>query len=587
MKKLKTYMLRYWYLYLVGMVCMVGAIVLDMVTPQITRRIIDDVIVGGQMQLLTGLLAGVLGIGFGRAVLQYVKEFLWDSVGAKVGDDMRKDLFRHLQTLSMDFFDRHNTGELMTRVKDDTDKVWGVAGFVGSLALEALIHTAFVLICMFRLNPWLTLVPLAVLPVIGFLAVRMENRLGVVYEEISEETAKLNTVAQECIAGVRTVKAFARESYEIEKFSRHNRKFYELNMNQARLVADHQPAITFLGKLMLLMVVIVGGLMVIGGKMTLGDLGAFSEYANNTIWPMEILGWLSNDIASAFASWKKIRKVAEQTPQIEDSVDAQPLPKVKGEIVFDHVSLTRDGHEILRDVSFRIEPGHTLGIMGMTGAGKTTIVNLLQRFYDVTSGRILLDGVDIRRIPLSQLRASMSVVMQEVFLFSDTVSENVKTGKREMLGQNTVEWAAARAGASPFIRKLANQYETVIGERGVGLSGGQKQRISIARAIAKEAPVLIMDDATSALDMETEKMIQKNLREVSGLTKIIIGHRISAVRSADEILVLDHNTIAERGSHEELMRRHGLYYQTWCVQYEDMEQNCRKMPREAEAGLSA
>lgn len=306
--------------------------------------------------------------------------------------------------------------------------------------------------------------------------------------------------------------------------------------------------------------------MVIGGKMTLGDLGAFSEYANNVIWPMEILGWLSNDIASAFASWKKIQKVAKQEPQIADDKDAQPLPQVKGEITFDHVSLTRGGHEILRDVSFQIRPGHTLGIMGMTGAGKTTIVNLLQRFYDVTSGRILLDGVDIRTIPLAQLRASMAVVMQEVFLFSDTVSENVKTGKRGTLSQDTVKWAAVRAGASPFIEDLSNQYETVVGERGVGLSGGQKQRLCIARAIAKQAPVLILDDATSALDMETEKLIQKNLREVSGLTKIIIGHRVSAVRSADEILVLDHNTIAERGTHEELMSQQGQYYQTWCVQ---------------------
>ncbi len=566
MKKLKTYMLHYWYLYLLGTVCMVSAIVLDMITPQITRRIIDEVIVGGKMELLMGLLAGILAIGFSRAILQYIKEFTWDSVGAKIGRDMRIDLFRHVQALSMDFFDKHNTGELMTRVKDDVDRVWGVVGFVGNLSLEAVIHTIFVLTCMFRLNPWLTLAPLVVLPVIGVLAIRMENKLGVVYDEISEETAELNTVAQECIAGVRTVKAFARENYEIEKFSRHNRRFYDLNMRQARLVADHQPLITFLGKLMLLLVVIVGGLMVIGGKMTLGDLGAFSEYANNVIWPMEILGWLSNDIASAFASWKKIQKVAKQEPQIADDKDAQPLPQVKGEITFDHVSLTRGGHEILRDVSFQIRPGHTLGIMGMTGAGKTTIVNLLQRFYDVTSGRILLDGVDIRTIPLAQLRASMAVVMQEVFLFSDTVSENVKTGKRGTLSQDTVKWAAVRAGASPFIEDLSNQYETVVGERGVGLSGGQKQRLCIARAIAKQAPVLILDDATSALDMETEKLIQKNLREVSGLTKIIIGHRVSAVRSADEILVLDHNTIAERGTHEELMSQQGQYYQTWCVQ---------------------
>ena len=581
MKKLRTYLMRYWYLYLFGMICMIAAIVLDMITPQITRRIIDEVIVGGQMQLLMKFLMGVLGIGLARAVLQYAKEFTWDCVGVKIGNEMRIDLFRHIQTLSMDFFDKHNTGELMTRVKDDVDKVWVVLGFVGSLAIEALIHTVFVLTCMYRINPWLTLIPLCVLPVIGFLAVRMENRLGTVYDQISEETARLNTVAQECIAGVRTVKAFAREEYEIKKFSRHNRRFYDLNMKQAKLLADHQPAISFFGKMMLLAVVIVGGFLVIGGKMSLGDLGAFSEYANNVIWPMEILGWLSNDIASAFASWKKIQKVAKSEPQIKDAEDAQALPQVKGRITFDHVSLTRGGQEILHDVSFEVEPGHTLGIMGMTGTGKTTIVSLLQRFYDVTDGRILLDGTDIRKIPLAQLRASLAVVMQEVFLFSDSVSENVRTGQREAMTQETVEWAAERAGAGQFIGGLAEKYDTVIGERGVGLSGGQKQRISIARALAKRAPVLILDDATSALDMETEKQIQHNLKQSEDMTRIIIAHRISAVRDADEIIVLEGGTIAERGTHETLMQGSTRYHDTWNVQYEE---NRRESGNDIEKG---
>ena len=581
MKKLRTYLMRYWYLYLFGMICMIAAIVLDMITPQITRRIIDEVIVGGQMQLLMQFLMGVLGIGLSRAVLQYAKEFTWDCVGVKIGNEMRIDLFRHIQTLSMDFFDKHNTGELMTRVKDDVDKVWVVLGFVGSLAIEALIHTVFVLTCMYRINPWLTLIPLCVLPVIGFLAVRMENRLGTVYDQISEETAELNTVAQECIAGVRTVKAFAREEYEIKKFSRHNRRFYDLNMKQAKLLADHQPAISFFGKMMLLAVVIVGGFLVIGGKMSLGDLGAFSEYANNVIWPMEILGWLSNDIASAFASWKKIQKVAKSEPQIKDAEDAQALPQVKGRITFDHVSLTRGGQEILHDVSFEVEPGHTLGIMGMTGTGKTTIVSLMQRFYDVTDGRILLDGTDIRKIPLAQLRASLAVVMQEVFLFSDSVSENVRTGQREAMTQETVEWAAERAGAGQFIGGLAEKYDTVIGERGVGLSGGQKQRISIARALAKRAPVLILDDATSALDMETEKQIQHNLKQSEDMTRIIIAHRISAVRDADEIIVLEGGTIAERGTHETLMQGSTRYHDTWNVQYEE---NRRESGNDIEKG---
>lgn len=571
MKKLSAYMKRYRFLYLLGFVSMVVSIALDMMAPQITKRIIDDVIVGGQLQLLMRLLLGLAGIGAGRAVFQYIKEFSYDSIGVCIGCDMRKDLFRHIQSMSMDFFDRHNTGELMTRVREDVDKVWLAVGFIGILAVEAVTHTILVMFFMFRLNPLLTMIPLLLLPIIGFCAVRMEQGLGGVYDEMSEETAKINTVAQECFAGVRTVKAFARERYEIEKFGRHNKRLYDLNMNQAGLVAKYQPRITFIGKVMLLAVIIAGGLLVIDGRMTLGDLGAFSEYANNVIWPMEIVGWLSNDIASAFASWKKIRRVGEQKPEITEPAQAKPLETVRGEIRFEHVGFSLDGHEILHDINFHLQPGRTLGVMGMTGAGKTTIVNLLQRFYDVTEGRILLDGTDIRELPLAQLRSSMAVVMQDVFLFSDSVTENVRTGRRDEIRQDTVEWAAARAGANRFIERLGNQYETVVGERGVGLSGGQKQRISIARAIAKRAPVLILDDATSALDMETEQLIQRNLDEVTDCGKIIIGHRISAVRRADEIIILDGSTIAERGTHEELMKKKGRYYQTWCVQYEQTE----------------
>ena len=302
MKKPGTYMKRYGPLYLLGFVCMVISLILDMAAPQITKHIIDDVIADGKLRLLTGFLLGLLGIGIGRAILQYIKEFTYDAVGVSVGYHMRRDLFSHLETMSADFFDRHNTGELMTRVKEDVDRVWMATGFVGILAVEAVTHTILVLFFMFRLNPVLTLVPLVILPVIGICAIRMEGKLGIVYDKISEETAELNTVAQEALSGIRTVKAFAREEYEIKKFGRHNRKFYDLNMEQAKTVADYQPAITFLGNTMLLMVIIIGGLMVISGRMTLGALGAFSEYANNIIWPMEIVGWLSNDLASAFAS---------------------------------------------------------------------------------------------------------------------------------------------------------------------------------------------------------------------------------------------------------------------------------------------
>ena len=565
--KLKNYLKKFKYHYLLGSICMLLAIVLDLMSPFLTRRIIDDVILDGKTQILMSLLLGLLGIGFGRAVLGYVKEFTFDWIGTTAANRMRKDVFDHVQTLSVDFFHRHNTGELMTRIKDDVDKVCSAIGFIGMLAVEAAIHTVLVVVCMLRLSPVLTLVPLVMLPVIGFLALRMEKRLGAVYEEISDETAALNTVAEENLAGVRTVKAFAKEEFELNKFRKRNRRFYDLNMEQAHLVASYQPLISFLGKVLLLEVVIAGGLLVIHGNMTLGTLGAFSEYANNIIWPMEIIGWLSNDIASAAASWKKIQTIMGEKPVIKNQENALVPEEIQGRLTFDNVSLKLDGQQILENVSFDLQPGKTLGIMGMTGAGKSMLVSLAQRFYDPTEGRILLDSMDVKTLSLASLRSSMAVVFQDVFLFSDTVNQNIRMGQKRRMMPETVRWALKLADALGFVSQLGEQEETLIGERGVGLSGGQKQRISIARAMAKKAPILILDDSTSALDMETERQIQSDLKKVEHISKIIIGHRISAVRDADEILILENGKVLERGTHEDLMRRRGQYYHTWCVQY--------------------
>ena len=332
-------------------------------------------------------------------------------------------------------------------------------------------------------------------------------------------------------------------------------------------MASYQPLISFLGKVLLLAVVIAGGLLVIRGNMTLGTLGAFSEYANNIIWPMEIIGWLSNDIASAAASWKKIQKIMGEKPVIKNQESALVPKEIQGRLTFDNVSLKLDGQQILENVSFDLQPGKTLGIMGMTGAGKSMLVSLAQRFYDPTEGHILLDNIDLKTLSLASLRSSMAVVFQDVFLFSDTVNQNVRMGQKRRMMRETVRWALKQADAFGFVSQLSEQEETLIGERGVGLSGGQKQRISIARAMAKKAPILILDDSTSALDMETERQIQSDLKKVEHISKIIIGHRISAVRDADEILILENGKVLERGTHEELMRRKGQYYRTWCVQY--------------------
>ncbi len=567
MKKLYTYIGKHWLGYVFAILCMVTAIVLDMIYPMITESIIDDVMLDGKTEILFGLLLGIVVVGVGRAITGYFKEFTFDKLASTIGSEMRKDLFNHIQSLSMDYFAKTNTGELMARVKDDVDRVWDVLGFVGMLLMEVVIHVSIVLYCMFTRNRKLAFLPLITMIVCGVAAVIMERKLDKVYEEISEENAVLTTVAEENLAGVRTVKAFAREKFEIEKFLSHNNKYYKLNITQSKVMAKYYPVFQFVGKALPVITTVLGGVSVMKGEMSLGALVAFVEYTRNCTWPMEMMGWLTNGLSSGIASYKKIKKIYEENTEICNKEDAVVLEKVIGEVTFENVSFAVDGKEILEDISFHLPAGKTLGIMGATGSGKSSIINLLQRFFDVSDGSVKVDGVDIRDLTLKQLRSSIAVVLQDVFLFSDTIEENIKMGQRKLLSQEEIKYAANRARASQFIEKLDEQYETVIGERGVGLSGGQKQRISIARAFSKKSPILVLDDSTSALDMETEVKIQKNLNSLKGITKIIIGHRISAVRHADEIIYLKDGKIAERGTHEELLLKKGLYYETYLAQY--------------------
>ena len=570
MKKLHKYVGRYWYGYAFAIVCMILAIALDMLYPMISQSIIDDVIIGGELELLTKLLVGIAVVGIGRAIFGYYKEFTFDKLASSIGSDMRKDLFNHIQTLSMNYFSDTNTGELMARVKDDVDRIWDIVGMIGMLLLEVSIHVSFVLYCMFTRNWKLAFLPLFVMVACGASAIVMERKLNKVYEDISEENAVLTTVAEENLAGVRTVKAFAREQHEIQKFLSHNKRYYELNITQSKVLVKYQPWFQFVGKALPVCTTVLGGISVMKGEMSLGALVAFVEYTRNCTWPMEMMGWLANDLSAGIASYKKIKKIFSEEAEISNKEDALLLENIKGDVAFEHVSFEVDGKEILSDISFELPSGKTLGIMGATGSGKSSIINLLQGFYDVKDGAVKVDGTDIRDLTLKQLRSNVAVVLQDVFLFSDSIEENIKMGQRKELSMEKIRNAAQRAQASGFIEKLDEQYATVIGERGVGLSGGQKQRISIARALSKKSPILVLDDSTSALDMETEHEIQKMLNTLDDTTKIIIAHRISAVRHADEIIYLEDGKIAERGTHEELLAKKGLYYRTYQAQYGNM-----------------
>ena len=617
------YFKRYSFLYLIALLAMTAGTMLDQAAPLIVQHIIDDVLIAKKMEVLNFLLLGILGIGVGRCIFQYTKEYACDYAGSKIASEVRINLFQKIQSLSANFFDGINSGELMSRVKDDVDRIWDIAAFMGILMAEVFIRTVTTIIFMVRINWQLALIPIVGMIGSGVIAIMMEKHLDDLYGAVMQEGSEMNNTAAENLAGVRTVKAFAREGFEIAKFHKHNQKFYELNIDLSRVFVKYNPMIQTITRLLSVISLLLGGLIVMkgnplqgGAKMSVGELIAFTQYVGGMIWPMEMLGWLTNGFSSAKASVKRLNKIYAELPDITENSelakntagdDAELADAmfsqfdIAGDISFEHVTYSpvvecsrsecientaesdnnvvsirpsdysttgkTETRKILDDVSFDIKAGQTLGIMGSTGSGKTTIINLLKRMYDVTDGSIKLDGIDIRELPLPTLRRAISCVMQDIFLFSDTIDGNIRLGARESITTAEVRSALNQSHASEFVDKMEEKENTVIGERGVGLSGGQKQRITIARALARKTPVLVLDDSTSALDTETEQEIQGVLAELSGMTKIIIAHRISAVRKADKIIVLDKGRVAECGTHEELLALGGLYKETYDSQY--------------------
>ncbi len=568
MKRLFALIKKQWLPYFIGIMALLTSITLDMFNPYFIGEIIDRTVLHKDMNYLKTALLVLAGITIGRAVLGYTKEYGFDVGGSKVILNLRKNLFDHIQKMSFSFFDENNTGELMSRIKEDSENIMHAICFGIMLFIEQSVYFIIASIILITINWKLALICLFVMPIIEFVVFRLERNVGKTYEKISDQRAVLNSTAQQNISGVRVVKAFGRERYEIQKFLNQNEENYNINLEQVKIFAKHNPVIEFLSNLVLVLVISFGGYFVIKGEMTLGTLVAFSNYIFMLIWPMRLMGWLTNVIAQCIASVKKIDKIFDQEPSIKNCASPKTPEKITGQIVFKDVSFDFAGVTVLKDINITAEPGKTIAIMGITGAGKSSLVNLIGRYYDCTSGRVCFDGIDVKEMDLSVLRKNVSVVMQETFLFSDTIDENIRFGA-EGISNEDFRSACQDSMVDEFVSQMPKGYDTVIGERGIGLSGGQKQRISIARALVRRPKVLIMDDSTSALDMETEYAIEKAMEKWKSITKFIIAHRVSAVKNADEILYFEDGKIVERGNHNQLIKQKGRYYETYREQYRD------------------
>ena len=553
--------------HIIAMVICVFSCVLLLVNPALSQRLIDNVIMAGNPDPLLPILAVMLAVKLCREGSRYLMVIFMETDSQNVVFNLRKRLFTRMQYNDMAFFDRHRTGDMMTRMSADLDWCRHFLSYIDYRIVDAvctfLFSTIYLLFVSWKLTMLLIVITPALLLITKLFSSHVRPRFVFMREKLSE----MNTAAQENIAGNRVVKAFAREEYEKDRFEERNQAFMDSHLKINKTWLTFFPMIELLVNAIQIVTVFVGGLFIISGELTPGELAIFTGLSWAVSNPMREMGNLINDLQRWSTSAAKVIELYYSRPEITDAPDAQNHESLAGEIEFDHVSFTLGGQKILTDVSFSVQPGQTVAVMGPTGSGKTTLINLLARFYDVSEGQVRVDGCDVRKWKLSQLRGGIGTATQDVFLFSDTVEGNIAFGNQD-LSLDEVKDFARRADAAEFCDKLPEGYDTIIGERGVGLSGGQRQRIALARAMAVKPGILVMDDTTSAVDSETEQYIQEQLRNLPyHCTKFIIAQRISSMRDADLILVLQDGRITESGTHRELLEKKGYYWQTWRLQY--------------------
>jgi ATP-binding cassette subfamily B multidrug efflux pump len=567
-----TRFLKGYWLMIVGMfISLLVSTGATLIVPRLAQTIIDEGIARRNGSLVLWLSLAMILFAVVMALFQFAQGALGARVAHGSAYDMRNELYAKIQSLSFSYHDRAQTGQLLTRATSDVETVQRFVGQGFIMLLSAVFMMAGSLVLLLVANWRLALIMVVIIPLTFAIFSVFSRRAMPLFKQVQQRLANLNTVLQENLAGVRVVKAFVREDYETKRYEAANREFYELNIQVNRLLSLAFPSIFGISNVATLLVYWLGGNQVISGNLTVGQLVAFTNYVMIAFFPVMMIGILVSFLSSAAASAERVFEILDVRSEVVEKPDAIPLPPISGRVAFENVTFRyyESGEPVLKNVSFVAEPGQTIALLGATGSGKSTIINLIPRFYDVSEGRVTIDGYDVRDVTLESLRAQIGIVLQESTLFEDTIRENIAFGRPDASLEEIIE-AAKAAEAHDFIMSFPDGYETHVGERGVTLSGGQKQRIAIARALLMNPKILILDDATSSVDLATEYRIQKALqRLMKGRTSFVIAQRIATVLNADQILVLDKGEIVARGTHEELLESSEIYAQIYSSQLQD------------------
>lgn len=550
-----------------GLLMTTGIALLTIVSPYLSGIIVDDVIGKGNRKLLPVMITCLIGVTILKGILRFSSQVMFEICSQGVLFSMRDAVYRKLLQEDFSFYNKNRTGDLMSRQTGDMDAIRHFIAYVIYAVYENILLLTFALLMIFTVNVKLAFCMLAVLPFTAFATYAQSRRVRPAFRRIRQQFSSLNTFVQENISGNRVVKAFAKEDFEISKFNRENDSYREAELNASKIWMKYVPIFEFLSNILTVVLMLYGGYMVITGEITMGEMVTVNGYLWMLTVPLRMAGWWINDIHRFITSAEKIYATYSQDPDIKEPCKPVCRKHFDGDVEFRNVSYQADDADIITDVSFQVKKGQTVGIIGSTGSGKSTIMNLLCRFYDVSKGEVLVDGVNVKDLDLYDLRDNIGMAMQDVFLFSDTIEGNIAYG-RPNCSFEEVKRAAKMADANLFIQNMPDGYDTIVGERGVGLSGGQKQRISLARALLKDPSILILDDTTSAVDMETESYIQNQLKKIEkNCTIFIIAYRISSIKDADLILVMDRGRIVEQGTHEELVAAGGYYATAFRHQY--------------------